>query len=122
METEQNVYSGVYRVLLVGMTVSTVLYAAGIIRALLNHQYVPLSSAWVRTHYHWSFVFHGLWRLDPTALLMVATIILILTPVARVLVSIHAFYVDGDRKYVAVTGIVFLVIALTVVLGWLGLK
>lgn len=122
MAGEQNVYAGVYKVLLVGMAVSTVLYAAGMIQALRRHERIVLSSAWVRSHYHFSLVLHGLASLDPTALLLLATVILILTPVARVVVSIHAFYVDRDAKYVVVTGIVFLVIILTVLLGWLGLR
>ncbi len=122
MEGEQNVYVGVYRALLIGMIVSTVLFAIGMVGGLLKHEQIVFSSAWVRSHYHLSWLLHGLWSLNPTALLMAATIILILTPVARVVISIQAFYVDHDKKYVAVTTIVFLVIVLTVVLGRIGLR
>jgi len=40
--------------------------------------------------------------------MMLAIALLILTPVTRVLVSIYVFYIDDDRKYVVVTGLVFL--------------
>jgi uncharacterized membrane protein len=120
--TEENVYSGVYRVLLGGMLVSSILFAIGIIRALLNPGYIPLTTKWVRSHYSLSWIIHGLSSLDPTALMMVATVLLILTPVARVVVSIYAFFVDRDMKYVVITSIVLLIMAGTAVAGVLGLK
>ena len=50
---ELNVYADVYKVLLGGMIVSTALFAAGIVRALVHPQYVPLSPEWIKQHYHW---------------------------------------------------------------------
>ena len=119
---EENVYTGVYYVLLGGMIVSSVLFAVGIALALWHRQFVPLTPDWVRQHYHVSAVVHGLASLDPMVLMMVATMLLILTPIARVLVSIYAFAVDKDYKFVAVTSVVFLVIAASVVLGLMGLR
>jgi uncharacterized membrane protein len=116
-KVEENVYADVYRVLLGGMIVSSALFALGMVRALLLHTYFPLTPQWVQQHYRWSVVMHGLATLDPTSLMLVGAVLLILTPVARVLVSIYAFYVDHDRKYVAVTGTVFLIIVLTVLLS-----
>ena len=118
---EENVYTGVYHVLLGGMYVSTTLFAVGIVRALTQPRFVPLTTEWVQSHYHASILLHGLASLDPTTLMMVATVVLILTPVARVLVSIYAFAVDRDLKYVVITSTVLFVIFLTVLLGELGL-
>jgi uncharacterized membrane protein len=112
-----NVYADVYRVLLAGMVVSTTLFTVGVIRALLNPRFVPLSATWIKQQYHWSVFIHGLAKADPTALMLLATALLILTPVARVAVSIYVFYIDHDRKYVVVTGLVFLVMVLTVILS-----
>jgi uncharacterized membrane protein len=117
-----NVYAEVYRVLLAGMVASTLLFATGVILALVHPAYVPLSTAWVRQQYQWKTFVHGLATASPGTLMMLATILLILTPVTRVLVSIYVFYVDHDFKYVVVTSIVFLVMVLTVILGRLGLK
>ena len=41
-EPEKNVYADVYRVLLWGMIVSTILFMAGIVIALMHPQYIPL--------------------------------------------------------------------------------
>lgn len=119
---QENVYADVYTVLMAGMIVSTALFAFGLIRAMMLHTYFPLTQDWVRAHYHWSVVAHGLATMDPTVLMMVATILLILTPVARVVVSIYAFWVDHDRKYVAVTSIVLFIMVLTYVLSKAGLQ
>ncbi|HEU5451797.1 MAG TPA: DUF1634 domain-containing protein [Terriglobales bacterium] len=119
---QENVYADVYTVLLGGMIVSTALFAFGLIRAMMLHTYFPLTEEWVRSHYHWSVVVHGLAAMDPTTLMMVATILLILTPVARVIVSIYAFWVDHDHKYVAVTSIVLFIMVLTYALSKAGLQ
>jgi uncharacterized membrane protein len=121
-EFERNVYVDVYKVLLVGMYASTALFAAGVVLALLHPTYIPLKTSWLRTYYGWRALKHGLATADPGTLMMLATVLLILTPVARVVVSIYAFYVDHDRKYVVVTSIVFLIMVLTVILARLGLK
>jgi len=120
--TEQNVYADVYKVLLGGMLVSTAIYVIAIVRALLHPEYIPLRPEWIKQYYHWSVLARGIVSLDPTALMMVATALLILTPVTRVAVSIYAFAVDRDFRFVAVSGIVFLVMIVTVLLGRFGLK
>lgn len=122
MAEEQNVYAGVYHMLIAGMIVSNVLFVIGIVRALLHPQYFPLSASWVREQYHAKLMFDGLIHGRPTAYFLLGTLLLILTPVARVIVSIYAFWIDGDRKYVAVTLTVFIVMLLTVILGLLGVR
>jgi uncharacterized membrane protein len=119
---EENVYRGVYRVLLAGMFVSSALFAVGLGLALVHPQHYPLGADWVRSHYHLSVVLQGLKHFDPFTLMMVATALLILTPVLRVVISIFAFLVDRDWKYVVVTSIVFVVIVLSVVLSHFGLQ
>jgi uncharacterized membrane protein len=119
---ELNVYADVYKVLLGGMLVSTALFLAAIVKALLRPEFVPLTPEWVKEHYHWAAIAHGVLSFDPTVMMLIATALLILTPITRVIVSVYAFWVDADRKFVAVTLIVLLVILLTVVLGLFGLS
>ncbi len=89
---DQNVYANVYHVLVVGMSISTVLFVVGIVLALLHPHYVPLTTMWIQEHYRWALVISGLKDLSPTTIMMGATVLLILTPVVRVVVSIYAFY------------------------------
>jgi uncharacterized membrane protein len=119
---EENVYKDVYRVLLAGMFISSALFALGLALALIHPQHYPLGADWVRSHYHLGIVLQGLKSFDPFTLMMVATALLILTPVLRVIISIFAFMVDRDWKYVVVTSIVFVVIVASVILSHFGLK
>jgi uncharacterized membrane protein len=122
MAEEQNVYAGVYHMLIAGMIVSNVLFAIGIVLALIHPQFFPLSASWVREQYRAKLVFHGLIHGQPTSYFLLGTLLLILTPVARVIVSIYAFWVDHDLKYVAVTGTVFIIMIITVILGAFGIR
>lgn len=119
---EANVYSAVYHALVYGMWASTLLFVVGMLRALASKATVPLTTAWVREQMRGSVFWHGLLHADPTALMLLATIVLILTPVSRVVISIYAFFVDRDYRYVLVTSIVFGVIVLTVILSRFGLQ
>jgi uncharacterized membrane protein len=121
-EEERNVYTDVYRLLVAGMIASVVFFSIGLILALRHPGQIPLTADWIRRHYHWSAIAHGLASGEPTTYLMIATVLLILTPVARVVVSIRAFFVDHDHKYVAVTSTVLAIMILTVVLGIFGLQ
>jgi uncharacterized membrane protein len=120
--SELNVYADVYKVLLAGMIVSTVLFAAAIVSALLHPEFVPLTPEWIKQHYHRAVIAAGIRSFDPTVIMLIATVLLILTPIARVGVSIYAFAVDRDYKFVVVTLSVLLVILLTVILVLFGLS
>ncbi|HVP23429.1 MAG TPA: DUF1634 domain-containing protein [Conexivisphaerales archaeon] len=50
--------------------------------------------------------------------LMAATIVLLATPVTRTLVGAVAFAANGERRSAAVAGIVFLILMLSVVMGF----
>ncbi len=59
-------------------------------------------------------------QLMPGGLLSLGVLLMILTPIARVLLTILVFAKEGDRLYVVVTGIVFLNLMAGVALGLLG--
>lgn len=121
-QSEANVYADVYRLLIGGMILSNLLFAVGIVLALLHSRFVPLTAQWGKAHSQWSNVLHGLASGDPISLMLLATVLLILTPIARVIVSIAAFAADRDYKFVVITSIVMLVMLLTVTLGLMGLQ
>lgn len=117
-----NVYAGVYNVLLAGMVLSTALFLVAIVKALLRPQFYPLTAEWVKQQYRWPVIVHGVRSFDPPVIMLIATVLLILTPIARVVVSVYAFAADHDYKFVVITAMVLLVIVLTVVFGMLGLQ
>lgn len=118
-EPQDNVYSGVYHSLVIGMGISTVLYAIGVLLALLQTHGAPLRIDVLRANPPGEF-FTGLLALDPVAIMRLGTVAMILTPIARVIASIVAFAVDRDYRFVAITSFVLAAIVGTVALGLLG--
>jgi len=121
-KAEDKIYADVYDVLMAGMVISNILFVAGLAFALIHPHFIPLTRAYVLRNYQWDAIVHGLASFRPITIMMAATLLLILTPVSRVLISIYAFHAGGDHKYMIVTGIVFVVIVVTVLLGLLGLR
>ncbi|HXE30539.1 MAG TPA: DUF1634 domain-containing protein [Terriglobales bacterium] len=117
-EPAARVYAVVYRVLYWGMLISTALFTLGVLRALQHPRMISLGPALSQSL---GTTLRGLAALDPASLMLAATVVLILTPVARVVMALLAFWRDGDAGFVAVTGVVLGVIVLTVILGRLGL-
>jgi len=62
-------------------------------------------------------VFSGLGHGDPLAILVLGLIVLLLTPVARVAISIFAFARERDWLYVAITTLVLLILLVSFLLG-----
>ena len=56
-------------------------------------------------------------ELEPAAFLTLGIVLLIATPLARVFGSLFVFIWEGDRKFVLVSLVVLLMVALAVVLG-----
>lgn len=100
-EPPANVYTAVFRALLWGMVASTVLFALGVLRALQHPTTISLGAMVIPP---WSATLHGLLRLDPFSLMLLATVVLILTPVARVALALAAFLRARDRRFVLVHG------------------
>lgn len=115
-EPQNNVYTGVYHSLVIGMTASTVLFTFGVALALIrSYRGKPLIEP-ARAN-DFGALWAGLWRLDPISVLALATALLILTPISRVVVSLVAFAIDRDRTFVVITGLVLVAIGVTVALG-----
>ena len=115
---DRNVYRGVHRVLEWGMIISTALYALGVARAWPHPPWISLQAPFALSL---PAAARGLIHLDATSLMWTATVLLILTPVARVVVAFIAFWQERDRRFLAITGAVMAVLVLTVVLGRFGL-
>jgi len=106
-----------YSVLVVGMIASSILFASGLILFFVQN---PNPMQAEMTHYSSFREFvQQLMLLRASAILVLATIILIATPITRVLISVVVFAVNRDLKFVLVTGIVVLILLVSMVLGYL---
>ncbi len=62
-------------------------------------------------------VFQGLGAGDPLAVITLGLLLLLLTPVLRVVVSIAAFAIERDWRYVVITTIVLIILIVSFLLG-----
>ncbi len=62
-------------------------------------------------------VAHGLATGDPLSIIALGLLLLLLTPVMRVAVSIGAFAIERDWRYVAITAIVLAILIISFLLG-----
>ena len=67
-----------------------------------------------------SWLGHGLLHLQGQAIIVAGLLLLIATPVIRVLVSIIAFALEKDRAFVVITTVVFLLLMISFALGKAG--
>ena len=106
-----------YDILVVGMISSTILYVCGLVLFLLQNPN-PLQAA--VSHYSTASGFvQQLLLLRASAVLLLATILLIATPITRVFMSVLVFAVNRDFKFVLVTGLVVLILLASMVLGYI---
>lgn len=85
--------------------------AADLHRLITQTEAFPRSLAWL---------WNGLLHLQGAAVIVAGLLLLISTPVIRVLVSVFAFALEKDRAYVVITLVVFLLLLLSFVLGKAG--
>lgn len=61
----------------------------------------------------WDGALHG----EPLAIIALGLLVLLATPVLRVIVSIGAFLLEGDRLYAVITALVLLILVVSFFLG-----
>jgi uncharacterized membrane protein len=105
-----------YDVLVGGMILSSITYLVGILQFLIQSQN-PLQAAIVHYQSVSEFV-TGLLAVRSAAVLTLATVFLIATPIVRVFISILVFAFNRNFKYVAITGVVLLILITSIVLGY----
>ncbi|HVO31032.1 MAG TPA: DUF1634 domain-containing protein [bacterium] len=118
---EAEVHGRVYHVLVAGMAVSTTLFAIGLLLAFVRGDAISLDPAWMAAHVS-PAALAGLVHGDPAAILLLATMALIATPILRVTIATWTFAREGDRLYSAICATVLCVVVLTVLASRLGLR
>jgi uncharacterized membrane protein len=118
---DDNIYTDVYRTLVLGMTIATTLFAIGVVLAFLRSG--GTSFVFDTAHaYSPRVIAAGLLHADPIAFMALGTMVTILTPISRVIVSIVVFLRDRDYTFAWITIFVLCTTVLSITLGLLGLR
>lgn len=102
------------RILLVGVATAVVLLLAGLLAAAASSATYPIGSP---DHVELGSLPRELSEGSGAALLALGVLVLLVTPLARVLASFAVFLRSGDRPFALLTAFVLLVLALSVGLG-----
>ena len=99
------------KILLVGVIISGLLMLFGFLLVIITHSQYDFSNVTL------GWVFSQFFQFTPIGILYMGILILLLTPVARVFISIILYIGIKDWKYVLFTTLVFIFMFLGVILG-----
>ena len=101
----------VHGVLIVGLAISTTLILIGLALDLARHRQVPTDVPGFRE------VFRRTAELRPSGFLTLGLLVLVATPILRVIGSTVAFLYERDWRYALITLVVLVVVTLSLLLG-----
>lgn len=110
LKIEQNIG----KILRIGVLVSSIVIIIGILMFILTGHSGYADGVWPNK---FGDILAGLLRFKALAWLMTGLFLLILTPVLRVVASIFAFTKEGDKLYVFITGLVFVILMIAMFVG-----
>jgi len=109
------------KILRVGVAVSATFMIVGLLMFFItgstgySQASQELNSDWPRNI---TAIFSGVFSLKPVALMMLGLLLLIFTPVLRVIASIFSFAFEKDRLYVYITLTVLAILLLAIFVGY----
>lgn len=100
-----------HKLLLIGLYLSVALILFGLGLALFTHQNVP------DTVFPMQSLFTGLLSLNAGSYLSLGLLVLIATPIIRVITSFISFLVEKDWRFAAITLVVLVTVLVSIFLG-----
>ena len=110
-EERRDLNDVVHSVLIVGLAISTVLLVLGVALSLIEHRPMPDSTIPVGEAARRAL------GLRPSGFLAIGLLVLILTPVLRVIGSLFVFLYVRDWRYVCVTALVLAIMLMSLLSG-----
>lgn len=111
VERRHELNTVVHRVLIVGLAISTILILIGLGLDLVGHRQVPTVAP------SFQEVFRRTAELRPSGFLTLGLLVLVATPIMRVIGSTFAFLYERDWRYALITFVVLVVVTLSLLLG-----
>ncbi len=111
-----NVESVIVKILAIGIYLSSAFFVAGLFLLFIRHEQVET------THFYFDSLpafWNDILKLEAKPYLYTGTIILILTPISRVLFSIIQFWKLKEKKFAVITMIVAFIIVLSIAMGFI---
>jgi uncharacterized membrane protein len=111
-EAEQHeLESAIQKILVVGLVISSALMLTGLALDLLLQREAPTNVPSIME------IFQRVVALQPSGFLALGLLVLIATPILRVVTSIIAFLYERDWRYALITFLVFLIVVSSILFG-----
>jgi uncharacterized membrane protein len=107
----RDINGAVHGVLIVGLAVSTLLMLIGIVEAAVLRQPTPTVEPHLRE------ILTNVIALRPSGFMTLGLVVLIATPILRVIGSVFAFAYERDWRFMGVTLLVFVIVLTSIFLG-----
>lgn len=101
----------VHRLLIIGLIISTSLMILGLVLDLFFHRDAPTSALGLTD------ALQQVIDLNPSGFLTLGIVVLIATPIVRVIGSILTFLYERDWRYAFITSIVFTIVMTSIITG-----
>lgn len=111
LREQRDVNGVVHQMLIIGLGISTSLMVFGLALDLFFHRVPPTVVP------NLGDVFSRMLELRPSGFLAAGLLVLIITPVLRVVGSIFAFLYERDYLYVGITMLVLIIVIVSMILG-----
>ncbi|MEG0371641.1 MAG: DUF1634 domain-containing protein [Clostridium sp.] len=112
MENSKNAEEMIIKVLRIGVSISVLFIFTG-----MTMLFITGDSYYDMNNISFGIVIKEAMNFKPTYIIMLGLIILIITPVIRVLASIIVFKIEKDKIYVKITCVVLLILIISFFLG-----
>ncbi|MFN8471522.1 MAG: DUF1634 domain-containing protein [Anaerolineae bacterium] len=104
----------VHKILIIGLTASTILLLVGVLLGVIEQRPMPNTTLAVGD------VVQRLVGMRPSGFLNLGLLVLIVTPVMRVIGSVFVFLFERDWRYAAITGLVLVIMLISLLSGRAG--
>jgi uncharacterized membrane protein len=108
---QRDLDQAIHKMLIIGLAVSVALILIGLFLGLVLQRVIPTTIP------HVGEVFARVIALRPSGFLSLGLLVLIITPVVRVIGSFIAFVYERDWRFAGITFLVLLVVVLSIVIG-----
>ena len=110
-QEQKNFDETLHNLLVAGLILSVVLMLVGLVLALITHKSIPTTVPSL------DIVFSSVLTLEPSGLIALGLLILVATPIVRVISSIIVFIIIRDWHYMMITFIVLITVTISMLLG-----
>jgi uncharacterized membrane protein len=110
-EEQKSLDESLHKLLIIGLALSVALILTGLVLSLINHQSLPGGVL------PFGSIFPSVVALEASGFISLGLLVLIATPIIRVILSFISFLVERDWRFAGITLVVLIAVLVSILLG-----